>query len=820
MNSISEALSPADTSPQVKAGKLIDFEAARGHLNLLDPDATKFTFQVFDDDKSRNDKSLAEHRHGTLDEHKAWLERKMERGCGIFVMVNEGDGQGRGAKNVTRVRAVWQDDDDGFMGSYPIAPSFVVQSSPGKFQRYWLADGLTEDDFKGVMGRMVSDYGADKNAKDLPRVFRLVGSLHQKDPNNVFRVRGVEANRLAPYSRQEILEAFPPINDPKQLLSSRAGVKVKEPSINDTLCVPPDANGPFSISQNKTALESAINAMNPDDEDDWRWVLKINKGAKELLQPEASTEELDWLWAVIMDWSRKSEKFVDEDQQRKKMGQQTAVDPRAIFGQARDRYGWKNPGKDNTRTLLTAKASNDPERTAIFNEAQLVAPADWTNDLKKDFAKRLDMNVGDFMAAFKLHRKSASIEGELVDDGSKDDGRKSATLANIIKALGDPQICNLLIAYDEFLGTEVKSNVESPDWQPWTDEDSILMREYLSLNGYKEVSAEIMRDGLCGAASKNRIDTAQIWAESLPAWDGTPRCASFFIDHFGVEDSDYAKAVGEYTWSALAGRIMVPGIKADMVPALCGAQGQRKSSGIAAMAPSRDLFVEISFHDQEDDIKRKMEGRLVAELAELAGLVKREQEWLKQFIVCRVDERRPNYKERIRSYPRRLLFIATTNKPQFLSDTTGNRRWLPLLTGQVNVGGIIDNREQLWAEAFVLFDLHGVMFERAETLAQTKLEDHTEESTDSDMIARWLDTLRFDDVYDTSSLGFWRDQPYITTQEIVRGVYQGGSADVSKLKMRISVAMNSLGWDLRKLRHNHGEVPFHAWIKKSGGPTP
>ena len=818
MNSVPETLSPADTSLQVKVGKLINFGAARGHLKLLDPDSTEFTFQVFDDDKSRYDTSLAEHRHGALDEHKAWLERKAEMGCGIFVMINEGNGQGRKIENIARIRAVWQDDDDGFMGSYPIAPSFVVQSSPGKFQRYWLVDGLTKEEHKGVMARMVSDYGADKNAKDLPRVFRLAGSLHQKDPDNVFRVRGVEVNRQLPYSRQEILEAFPPINDPKQLLSSRAGVKVKEPSINDTLCVPPDANGPFSISQNKTALKSAINAMNPDDEDDWRWVLKINRGAEELLR--ASTEDLDWLWAISMDWSRKSDKFVDEDQQSKKMGQQTAVDPRAIFGQARDRYGWKNPGTDNTRTLPTAKASNNPERTAIFNEAQLVAPADWTSDLKKDFAKRLGMNVGDFVVALRQCRKSVSIEGELVDGDPKDDGRKSATLTNIIKALGDPQICNLLIAFDEFLGTEVKSNVESRDWQPWTDEDSILMREYLSLNGYKEVSAEIMRDALCGAATKNRIDSAQIWAESLPAWDRTPRCASFFIDHFGVEDSDYAKAVGEYTWSALAGRIMVPGIKADMVPALYGAQGQRKSSGIAAMAPSRELFVEISFHDQEDDIKRKMEGRLVAELAELAGLVKRDQEWLKQFIVCQVDERRPAYKERIRKYPRRLLFIATTNKPQFLSDTTGNRRWLPLPTGQVNVDGIKENLEQLWAEAFVLFDLNGVMFERAETLAQTKLDDHTEESTDSDMIDRWLDTEREEGPCSPKKrMGLWRDQPYISTNDIAIGAFSVFKADVHKVKWRIGDAMRLLGWVSKKQRHGVGKEPFSAWIKIKGSST-
>jgi hypothetical protein len=48
------------------------------------------------------------------------LSHLNEQGAGIFVTVNETDGKGRKRENITRVRAVWQEDDDGFDGPFPL----------------------------------------------------------------------------------------------------------------------------------------------------------------------------------------------------------------------------------------------------------------------------------------------------------------------------------------------------------------------------------------------------------------------------------------------------------------------------------------------------------------------------------------------------------------------------------------------------------------------------------------------------------------------------------------------------------------------------
>src|SRR5437879_6219503 len=80
---------------------------AERFLACLDPKATTFTFQTFDDDKDRKDPKLVSVLHGTLAELWDTLVRFNEQGAGIFVTANETDGKGRSGENIVRVRAVF-----------------------------------------------------------------------------------------------------------------------------------------------------------------------------------------------------------------------------------------------------------------------------------------------------------------------------------------------------------------------------------------------------------------------------------------------------------------------------------------------------------------------------------------------------------------------------------------------------------------------------------------------------------------------------------------------------------------------------------------
>lgn len=317
-------------------------------------------------------------------------------------------------------------------------------------------------------------------------------------------------------------------------------------------------------------------------------------------------------------------------------------------------------------------------------------------------------------------------------------GQIEATIENVALAVRRADLCGMEIRHDQFRDEIMFKEFLSSGWQTFRDADYSRLRIALEKFGFKPVGRELIRDVVLMVSEEQTFDSAMVWLKDL-SWDGVPRVEGFFEHYFGAEESDYMKACSLYLWTALAGRGMVPGIKADMVPILIGEQGTLKSSSVAAMVPSPDFFVEVSFQERDDDLARKMRGRLLAEIGELRGLHSRELESIKAFITRTHESWVPKYREFATSYPRRLVFIGTTNQSEFLADETGNRRFLPIKTQKAKIEAIKNDRLQLWAEALVLFKQYGVMYQAAEALAPVVQAEHLIVDPWEDEIARWLD---------------------------------------------------------------------------------
>ena len=166
-----------------------NLEMATNFLKQLDCDEAIFTFQTFNEKAGKNS-NLVRVFHGTLEENMDYLARLNNKGAGIFVMVNQGDGirhsqakTCRTSGNIIRVRAFFVDLDGAPLEpvlKFKVTPSMVVQTSPERYHAYWLINNCPLDQFKVHQKALALQLNGDPVVCDLPRVVRLPGFYHMK----------------------------------------------------------------------------------------------------------------------------------------------------------------------------------------------------------------------------------------------------------------------------------------------------------------------------------------------------------------------------------------------------------------------------------------------------------------------------------------------------------------------------------------------------------------------------------------------------------------------------------------------------------------
>ena len=407
----------------------------------------------------------------------------------------------------------------------------------------------------------------------------------------------------------------------------------------------------------------------------------------------------------------------------------------------------------------------------------------------------------DFMSAlgvianqFTVLTASATPQQQPWPDFTREkSGRIHATLPNVCKALRRSDLCMYEIGFDLFKDEIMKAGPGTSDWVPFKDSDYARVRIQLEKLGFRPIGPVMVRDGIGLIADENRFDSAQIWLDSL-VWDGVPRVSGFLRDYFEVEENDYTTAVSNYVWSALAGRVLEPGVKADMVLILVGLQGAGKSTAVSSMVPDLQFFTEISFSEKDDNLARMMRGRLIAELGELRGLNTKDLEGIKAFITRQQESWIPKWKEFATSYLRRTVFIGTTNADEFLADETGNRRFLPVKTGNVDVAAIARDCFQLWAEARDIYKLLGIQWRGVEELAKPAHAEHAISDLWEEPVRGWLDAAN-----DLTGIAP-ADMPYLRSVDVLQSALNMDAKNISRREqMRIGKVLRSVGYKPKKI---------------------
>ena len=175
-------------------------------------------------------------------------------------------------------------------------------------------------------------------------------------------------------------------------------------------------------------------------------------------------------------------------------------------------------------------------------------------------------------------------------------------------------------------------------------------------------------------------------------------CQFLGVNASNEDERKYITAVSRLMLIQAVARAKKPGCKADLVVVLEGEQGTGKSTAL------RVLFSDKHFGDQlphmaSKDASSYLKGKWCVELAELDFKRKTEVETIKAFISRLTENYRPAFGREEIEVARTCVFIGTTNSDNYLSDETGNRRFLPVKTTSIDIDNLGEHRDRLWAAA-------------------------------------------------------------------------------------------------------------------------
>ena len=260
---------------------------------------------------------------------------------------------------------------------------------------------------------------------------------------------------------------------------------------------------------------------------------------------------------------------------------------------------------------------------------------------------------------------------------------------------------------NEMSGRREYYDLEQKSWLEWTDVRECHIKSFFQDN-YDLFGEKMLQDALTICFDERKYNPLRDLLNSL-SWDGKPRMTLFLTEIMGCPDSDYYREAARQIFAGGVHRVFRPGAKFDQVPVFIGKQGCGKSTVVRWLNMNDVFFRELKTFQGKESIE-SLQGGWIIEISELMAIRGvRLQETAKAFLSAQEDFYRVPYGHNPQSFPRRCIFIGSTNSTQFLTDPTGNRRYLPIYC-ECDGFDIVKREQEIreyirqcWAEAVVLY---------------------------------------------------------------------------------------------------------------------
>lgn len=251
---------------------------------------------------------------------------------------------------------------------------------------------------------------------------------------------------------------------------------------------------------------------------------------------------------------------------------------------------------------------------------------------------------------------------------------------NLIRILqNDKQFSNVRL--NTVTGAPVTVDPETLKRKPWEDKDDAATRAYIE-SVYGIESRQKYEDAMGVFLATRAYNPVQKAIEATK-WDGQKRVEEFLIRWAGAEDTPVNRECSRLLFAGAVKRAYEPGSKFDYCIVLIGSQGGGKSTLCRWLALEDDFYTSIKTIDGQKG-SEAIQGKWVVEIEELLAVLANEkagtvrEEEAKAFLSRQSEYYRKPWGKRVTDTPRTNIFIGTTNRNEFLTDPTGNRRWFPV----------------------------------------------------------------------------------------------------------------------------------------------
>ncbi|QPI84744.1 hypothetical protein I3V23_09115 [Rhodobacterales bacterium HKCCA1288] len=429
------------------------------------------------------------------------------------------------------------------------------------------------------------------------------------------------------------------------------------------------------------------------------------------------------------------------------------------------------------------------------------------------------IDFGDSRTTDKLDRLNLEVDGRGIP----------ASLLNCAILLDGLSDWDGVFAYDELAaqimimrpmpGSRGNPNLFRP--RRFEDTDVSRVRMWLSRRmKWSKVAKNDVFDAIDLVAKQRVISPIRHYLEELPAV-GATEAREFLLEvlnkHFGLRRFDvhpdsirFAElAFRKWLISAVA-RALEPGCKADHVLILEGSQGAGKSTAIRILCGGEafgDSVPSLHTKDAADYVR----GKWIIELAELSSVSKAEVEHVKAYITRTEEKFRPAYGRAEVGYPRRCVFVGTTNRTDYLRDETGNRRFWPVRVDNIDHDLIRHDRDRIWAAALSLYRDGEAWWLTPDEAALAGAEQAKRTTVDPlyEEVAQWLaETGKSETCMKQIAQRFIHTESDVTT-----------AALSPQLQHRIRGALNAAGYESQGRQFKSGDFKGMTVFAKIGKPS-